>query len=284
MYVSDRISLMTFTDTHCHIHEEDYPDAEDAYQQALEVGVTRMVVVGTDLKSSEEAVQFASTHANAWAVVGIHPHEATRDDGRVGELRDLIAGTMDDRRWTIGSENNDSSTSHVSSLMSKIVGIGEIGLDYYYNHSLRENQIAVLEQQLQIAIDYNLPISFHVRESFDDFWPIFDNFTGLRGVVHSFTDTIATMEQVLSRGLFIGVNGIATFAKDKQDLYAAIPYEKMLLETDAPYLTPVPHRGKVNGPALLEHVAKHLANLQSINLQELSRATEASATHLFTLK
>ena len=164
------------------------------------------------------------------------------------------------------------------------MGIGEIGLDYYYTHSPRDAQIRALEEQLQIAIDYDLPVSFHVREAFGDFWPIFDNFTGLRGVVHSFTDTIATMEQVLSRGLFIGVNGIATFAKDKQDLYAAIPYKKMLLETDAPYLTPVPHRGKVNGPALLEHVAKHLANLQSINLQELSRATEASATHLFALK
>ncbi len=284
MYVSDRIIHMTFTDTHCHIHEQSFADSEGAYQRALEAGVTRMVCVGTDVKSSQEAVQFASTHANIWAVVGIHPHEATRDGGRVGELRDLIAGTMDDRRWTIGGENNDSSTSHVSSLMSKIVGIGEIGLDYYYNHSPRENQIAVLEQQLQIAIDYNLPISFHVRESFDDFWPIFDNFKGLRGVLHSFTDSMAQMERGLSRELFIGVNGIATFAKDRQDIYRAIPLSNMVLETDAPYLTPVPYRGKVNEPALLRHVAEYIANLQSINLQELSRATEASATHLFNLK
>ncbi|MGB3023640.1 MAG: TatD family hydrolase [Candidatus Saccharimonadales bacterium] len=257
---------MTFTDTHCHIHEEDYPDAEDAYRQALEAGVTRMIVVGTDVKSSQEAVQFASTHANAWAVIGVHPHEAKDELARLDILLDLLKSTI----------HNLKSTD--------IVGIGEIGLDYYYTHSPRDAQIRALEEQLQIAIDYDLPVSFHVREAFGDFWPIFDNFTGLRGVVHSFTDTIATMEQVLSRGLFIGVNGIATFAKDKQDLYAAIPYKKMLLETDAPYLTPVPHRGKVNGPALLEHVAKHLANLQSINLQELSRATEASATHLFALK
>lgn len=257
---------MTFTDTHCHIHEEDYPDAEAAYQRALEAGVTRMVVVGTDLKSSEEAVQFASTHANAWATIGVHPHEAKDEFARLDILLDLLKSTIQNLKST------------------NIVGIGEIGLDYYYTHSPRDVQIRVLEAQLQIALDYNLPVSFHVREAFDDFWPIFDNFAGLRGVVHSFTDTIATMEQALTRDLYIGVNGIATFAKDKQALYAAIPHQKMLLETDAPYLTPVPHRGKVNEPALLEHVAKHLANLQSINLQELSRATEASATHLFTLK
>lgn len=266
---------MTFTDTHCHIHEEDYPDAEAAYQRALEAGVTRMIVVGTDLKSSQEAVQFASTHASAWATIGVHPHEAAREGERLGELRHIV------KRINGGIHDDGHTFSH---LVSRLVGIGEIGLDYYYTHSPRDVQIRVLEEQLQIAVDYNLPVSFHVREAFDDFWPIFDNFAGLRGVVHSFTDTIATMEQALTRDLYIGVNGIATFAKDKQALYAAIPHQKMLLETDAPYLTPVPHRGKVNGPALLEHVAKHLANLQSINLQELSRATEASATHLFTLK
>jgi TatD DNase family protein len=266
---------MTFTDTHCHIHEEDYPDSEDAYQRALEASVTRMIVVGTDLKSSQEAVQFASTHANAWATIGIHPHEAAREGERLGELRNIV------KRINGGIHDDGHTLSH---LVGRLVGIGEIGLDYYYTHSPRDAQIRVLEAQLQIAVDYNLPVSFHVREAFDDFWPIFDNFAGLRGVVHSFTDTIATMEQALTRDLYIGVNGIATFAKDKQALYAAIPYQKMLLETDAPYLTPVPHRGKVNEPALLEHVAKHLANLQSINLQELSRATEASATHLFTLK
>ncbi|MFZ1458636.1 MAG: TatD family hydrolase [Candidatus Saccharimonadales bacterium] len=269
---------MTFTDTHCHIHEEDYPEAEGAYQRAMEAGVTRLLVVGTDLKSSREAMQFASTHANAWAVVGVHPHETAREGAQLGELRGMIEGRSETRVTSHEARQGEGSVT------GRIVGIGEIGLDYYYTHSPREVQIQALEEQLQLARDYDLPVSFHVREAFDDFWPILDNFPGVRGVLHSFTDSPKTLEVALSRNLYIGVNGIATFARDKQDLYRAIPTDKMLLETDAPYLTPVPHRGKVNEPALLEHVAGHIANLQSINLQELSRATEASATHLFTLK
>ncbi len=172
----------------------------------------------------------------------------------------------------------------MSSSSARIVGIGEIGLDYYYTHSPRDIQIEMLEKQITLATEHDLPISFHVREAFDDFWPIFDNFRGLRGVLHSYTDNLSNMEKALSRGLLIGVNGISTFARDKQELYKVIPYQKMLLETDAPYLTPHPHRGKINEPALLRHVANYIANLQSINLQELSRATEASATTLFSLK
>lgn len=252
---------MTFTDTHCHIHEESFADAEGAYQRALEAGVTRMIVVGTDIKSSDEAIQFASTHSNAWAIVGIHPHEAKKENSRIDELREMM-----------------------SSSSARIVGIGEIGLDYYYTHSPRDIQIEMLEKQITLATEHDLPISFHVREAFDDFWPIFDNFKGLRGVLHSYTDNLSNMEKALTRGLYTGVNGIATFAKDKQTLYQVIPPTKILLETDSPYLTPHPHRGTINEPALLKHVAKHIANLQSINLQELSRATEASATTLFNLK
>lgn len=252
---------MTFTDTHCHIHEESFADAEGAYQRALEAGVTRMIVVGTDIKSSDEAIQFASTHSNAWAIVGIHPHEAKKENSRIDELREMM-----------------------SSSSARIVGIGEIGLDYYYTHSPRDIQIEMLEKQITLATEHDLPISFHVREAFDDFWPIFDNFRGLRGVLHSYTDNLSNMEKALTRGLYTGVNGIATFAKDKQTLYQVIPPTKILLETDSPYLTPHPHRGTINEPALLKHVAKHIANLQSINLQELSRATEASATTLFNLK
>ncbi len=260
---------MTFTDTHCHIHEESFADAEGAYQRALEAGVTRMIVVGTDIKSSDEAIQFASTHSNAWAIVGIHPHEAKKENSRIDELREMM------------------SSSH------RLVGIGEIGLDYYYAHSPREIQIETLECQIDLALKYHLPISFHVRDGlssegstsvWNDFWPIFDNFKGLRGVLHSYTDNLSNMEKALTRGLYTGVNGIATFAKDKQTLYQVIPPTKILLETDSPYLTPHPHRGTINEPALLKHVAKHIANLQSINLQELSRATEASATTLFNLK
>jgi TatD DNase family protein len=249
-----------FTDTHCHIHEESYEDREAAYERALQAGVGRIICVGTDISTSKEAVKFALTHDNAWAIIGIHPHEAKHQEDHIGELRELL---------------EDQASR------KKIVGIGEIGLDYFYTHSPREVQITVLKQQIDLAKEFDLPISFHVREAFDDFWPIFGSYEALRGVLHSYTDNLSNLHIAVSHGLYIGVNGISTFAKDKTDVYRAIPLENILLETDAPFLTPVPLRGKVNEPAFVTHVAQYIANLQSINLEELSRATERNATTLF---
>lgn len=254
---------MKFTDTHCHIHEESYADSQVAYERALETGVGRMICVGTDIRTSREAVQFALDHENAWAIIGVHPHEAEHEKGRVDELRALL---------------QDEASA------AKIVGIGEIGLDYYYTHSPREVQIEMLRDQIELAQEFKLPISFHVREAFDDFWPIFDTYEGLRGVLHSFTDNLANLEIATGKGLYIGVNGISTFAKDKSEVYAAIPMEKLLLETDAPFLTPVPNRGKVNEPAFITYVAKLLSDLHSVSLEELSAATERNATTLFLNK
>lgn len=251
---------MTFTDTHCHIHESSYEDGEAAYRRALSAGVARMIVVGTDDVSSQEAATFAQSHDAAWASLGLHPHDAKTGLDGVKSLDDILRNRAD-----------------------KIVAIGEIGLDYFYDNSPREMQINLLHAQIELAKNYDLPIIFHVREAFGDFWPIFDQYKGLRGVLHSFTDTVTHMEQAVSRGLYIGVNGIATFAKDRQDVYREIPLGSLLLETDAPFLTPVPYRGKVNEPAFVTHVAHHIANLQSINLEELSRATEQNATQLFSI-
>ncbi len=254
---------MTFTDTHCHIHEESYADSEAAYDRAMDAGVARLFCVGTDVKTSQEAVLFARTHDNVWAIIGIHPHEAKHDAERVADLRALLE-----------EEGN----------RAKIIGIGEIGLDYYYTHSPREVQLEVLEAQIALAQEFDVPISFHVREAFDDFWPVFDSFEGLRGVLHSFTDNQTNLEQALARGLYIGVNGIVTFAKDKIDVFRAIPLDKLLLETDAPFLTPVPKRGTVNEPAFVTYVANFISDLHSVSLKELSAATERNATTLFLNK
>jgi len=255
---------MTFTDTHCHIHEESYVESEKALERAREVGVNRLICVGTDEVTSREAVEFAGKHENVWSSVGLHPHDASHGQNSVDVLEELIK-----------SDKNP----HVGN----IAAVGECGLDYFYTHSPRDVQIPMLEAQLQLALDYDLPVIFHVREAFDDFWPIFDSFPGVRGVLHSFTDTIENVEQAVSRGLYLGVNGIATFTKDEKqrEMFANIPLERLLLETDAPFLTPTPLRGKVNEPAFVTHVAHHIANLQAINLEELSRATERNATKLF---
>lgn len=251
---------MTWTDTHCHIHEASYKDTDGAFTRALEAGVKRMIVVGTDEESSRVAAKYARNHIEAYASLGLHPHDATVGLEGVESLRDILQKNT-----------------------TKIVAIGEIGLDYFYDNSPREKQIEMLHAQITLAQEYKLPIIFHVREAFSDFWPIFDQYKGLRGVLHSFTDNESNIEAAVQRGLYIGVNGISTFAKDKQPMYKLIPLSHLLLETDAPYLTPVPLRGNVNEPAFVTHVAQHIANLQSINLEELSRATEQNATTLFSI-
>lgn len=245
-------------DTHCHIHEASYLlDADETLKRAREAGVEKLICVGTSEQSSREAVEFAAAHENVFASIGVHPHD-TKDGWREIEALKHHA---------------------------KLVAVGEIGLDYFYNHSPRETQITALEAQIQLALDHNLPVIFHVREAFDDFWPIFDNFHGIRGELHSFTDTAKNLEEGLKRGLYVGVNGISTFTKDEKQkqMFAAIPLNRMLFETDAPFLTPAPFRGKVNEPAFVRNVAEYHAQNRGISLEEIAAATTANANALFAL-
>ena len=247
-------------DTHCHIHDTQfYKDGRaDAYRRATDAGVS-MLVVGTGQEDSRQAVRFAEEHDDTWAIIGVHPHD-TKDGW--GDIQTLL-------------EQGSRS----------IKGVGEIGLDYYYNHSPRETQMRALEEQLSWAVAHDLPVSFHVREAFDDFWPIFDSFKGVRGVLHSFTDSKCNADEALKRGLYIGVNGISTFTKDaaQQALFASLPLDRILLETDAPFLTPVPFRGKVNEPAFVEYVAQHHAKIRGVSLEEVIVQTSTNARALFAL-
>ena len=246
-------------DTHCHIHEASYEGPEEAIVRARDAGVAALICVGTDIVSSRQAIQFAQNHDSVWASIGVHPHD-TKDGYE--EVAELV--------------NNGSP---------KLVAIGEIGLDYFYTHSPRNVQIAAFEAQLQVAVDRKLPIIFHVREAFDDFWPIVRNFSGIQGVLHSFTDDAVNLEKGLAEGLYVGVNGISTFTKDEtqQRVFDAIPLEKLLLETDAPFLTPAPHRGKVNEPAFVRYVAEYHAKRRGVELEHLARVTSANASKLFSL-
>ena len=246
-------------DTHCHIHDANYPlDIGDVLSRAHHAGINQMICVGTSEQSSRDAVTFAKNHEHVYAAVGVHPHDTKEGYAVIGELLQ----------------------AHPD-----IVAIGEIGLDYFYTHSPREVQIAALEAQLDLARRYGLPVIFHVREAFDDFWPIFDNFTGLRGVLHSFTDTQANADKACARGLYIGVNGISTFTKDEAQraMFAGLPLERLLLETDAPFLTPAPYRGTVNEPAFVRNVAEHHATIRNVDLDTVALATTANARALFAL-
>jgi len=168
---------------------------------------------------------------------------------------------------------------------NKIIAIGEIGLDYYYEHSSKTAQQIALRFQIELALQHNLPIIFHVRNAFDDFWPIFDSYKGIRGVLHSYTDTYANFEQAMARDLYIGVNGIITFTKVAEQLHIAkeAPLQKLLLETDAPFLTPQPLRGSVNEPAHVRLVAEFLADLRGESPETIATTTTQNAQTLFTL-
>lgn len=265
-------------DTHCHIHEADASysgttesqsrwgtaasgDGDGLIASAVAADVTRMICVGTTLEDSAHAVQFVANRDHVWASIGLHPHEARHYVTR----QDLLADFA-----TLATQ-------------PKVVAVGECGLDYYYNHSSKVDQIAVLEFQLDLAVRHDLPVIFHVREAFDDLWPVLQNFPGIRGVVHSFTATQAVLNQVLDLGLYVGLNGIMTFTKDTDQLAAAmaVPLERLVLETDAPFLTPVPYRGKVCEPKHVAVTAEFLSRLRKESVEDLRQITTANACALF---
>ena len=257
-------TTLEFVDTHCHLHFVDYPlDPEQTLLDAAKDGVTRVIAVGCTLEDSRAAVEFAAKHDNVWAAIGLHPHEGAvyvDDDRALQEFRDLAN-------------------------KPKVIAIGETGLDYHYNHSPKKDQISLLRFQLDLAVEHNLPLIFHVRDAFNDFWPVFDTYRGLKGVIHSFSSNMADIEQILSRGLYVGLNGIMTFTKDHNQLDAAkaIPLSSLLLETDAPFLTPAPFRGKVGESKYVRVTAEFLAGLRGESLDVLAAATTRNAKELFQL-
>lgn len=251
-------------DTHCHIHDDEFPnDGTVALREAREAGVSDVVCVGTDAKYSQQAVAFARANDGAWASVGLHPHDAQHIDDMVTVAK--LAGA------------------------EKVVAIGECGLDYYYDNSPRDVQKSVLRQHFELAAEHNLPMIFHIRgsvedssDAYRDFWPIFEEFN-TRGVVHSFSAHHKQLQQIVEHNLFVGVNGIATFMKPgpQLDAIASVPLEKLLLETDAPLLTPVPYRGKINEPKYITTILAFLAELRDDTNENIGNTTSVNAQNLF---
>lgn len=252
-------------DTHCHIHSAGFElDAATVLAAARQAGVDKLICVGTDAEDSRRAVEFASYHANCWASIGLHPHDAKQGSKPLKQLRKLL----DDK-----------------TMRTKIVAIGECGLDYYYDHSPRPRQAEAFRAQLELAAEFNLPLIFHVRQAFSDWWKVMADYPDVRGVIHSYSAGVAELVPLIERGFYIGINGIMTFTKNDFQLAAAkaIPLEKLVLETDAPFLTPAPIRGKVNEPRYVTYVADFLAKLRQEDLSVLTKATSANATKLFNL-
>lgn len=234
-------------DTHCHIHDHEYPlDPDKVLAEASQNDVRQVIVIGTCPSDAHRAQAFAATHPNVFWSYGYHPDEATEN-------------------FEFFSDDN-------------LVSIGEIGLDYHYKPYDRVAQIQRFEMMLDLAVKQDLPINFHIREAFSDFWPILNNFPIKNAVLHSFSDDATNLRKALDAGFYIGVNGLATFAN-----LPLAPLESIILETDAPFLAPKPFRGQPNQPAYILQIATWLAQRLGVSLDTVATQTSANAQKLFRL-
>lgn len=243
-------------DNHCHIPPG--PEGDAWVEAARAAGVTAMVTVGVTAERSAEAIDVASRHDGVFATVGVHPHDATDGIDGIPELVDRVG----------------------------VVAVGEAGLDYHYDHSPREVQQEVFRAHIELAHQTSLPLVIHTRDAWSDTFEILD-VAGVpdRTVLHCFTGGPDEAEQALERGMKISVSGIVTFdnAKDLRAAVARCPLRSLMVETDSPYLAPVPHRGKRNQPANVVHVGEAVAELVGATVGEVAAATSATARAFYDL-
>ena len=251
-------------DCHAHVHDRQFDGDRDAVvERARAAGVETILTVGCDLDDSRRALEAAGRYAGIYASVGVHPHEAkAAPNDLAAAFAPLLAG-------------------------ERAIAIGETGLDYYYDHSPRDAQAHVLREQLRIARERNLPVIFHQRDAYDDFIAILhaEFSPGMRGVIHCFTgDAGQARTYVDDFGLKLGIGGVATFktAEILRDAIRAVGIEHLILETDCPYLAPVPMRGRRNEPAFIVHSAETVAHVLGVSRSDVDAATTKTARTLFT--
>jgi len=253
-------------DTHAHVHDPAFdPDREAVLARAMSAGISKIITVGTDLGDSRRALAIASLFGLA-ASLGIHPHEAKDAPADIASAFDEVLKDGEKRP----------------------VAIGETGLDYHYMHSPPADQRRALEQQLAYARERSFPIIYHQREAFDDFLSILRNgrASEVPGVAHCFTGG-AEQARILTGefGLHLGIGGVLTFksAQPLRDAVRAVGLAHLVLETDCPYLAPVPHRGARNEPAYVIETAKYLAAVLEVSIDDVVATTDANANALFSL-
>jgi TatD DNase family protein len=248
-------------DTHAHL--EMLEGVPEVIQRAEEAGLEKIVAVSSNLTSSEKTVDIAKNFPMVFAAVGIHPHEAS---------------TMNDQVF--------SEIERLARERKKVVAVGETGLDYHYMHSPREVQVSSFVKQIDLANRLALPLVVHVRDAHDDVIKVLkeQNRNNLKAVIHCFTGNYETAMKYIEMGYYISFSGIITFknAEEIREAATKIPIEKMLIETDSPYLAPVPYRGKKNEPAYVKAIAQKIAELRGISFEEIEEETTANAKNLFS--
>ncbi len=246
-----------FTDSHCHLYHEYYEDLDFIIKDSINNKVNRFINDGCDKESNEEVLKLVSIYDNMYGTLGIHPEN-------VEDYKD------EDLKFIEDNLNNP-----------KIVAIGEIGLDYHYGKENKDDQIKLLELQLKMAEEHDMPVVIHSREATLDTLNTLKKYK-VKGVIHSFSGSKETAREYLKLGYLLGINGVITFKNANiKEVIKEIPLESLILETDSPYLTPEPFRGHQNNPSHIIDIANFVANLKDVSLEELSNITNKNLENMF---
>ena len=254
---------MKLVDTHCHLDWNTFdPDREAVINRAAEAGVTRMITIAIDAASSRRAIEIADRYATVYAAVGVHPNDcADFDSATLAEIRSLAQHP-------------------------KVVAIGEIGLDYYWHKVDHDVQARVFRAQLELAAELHKPVIIHSRDAAADVMTMLEELATqvhCAGTLHSYFDDLVIAQRAFAIGFYIGVTGPITFkkAEREREIIGQVPLDRILIETDAPFLTPVPHRGERNEPAYVKHTADMIAKVRGQSIDEVAGQTTLNAEKLF---
>ena len=249
-------------DTHCHLFDEAFDeDRDEAIKRAKEVGVKKIMIVGFSKETNEKAYQLSLKDNIFYPTCGIHPDEA--DDNYLEKLKDLK--TFLDNH--------------------KVYAIGECGLDYHWTKDNIDIQKILLHEQCKLALEYNLPIIIHMRDAQEDTYDILKQYKGLRGVMHCYSGSYEMALRFIDLGFYISLGGPVTFknAKEPQKNATLLPLDRLLIETDCPYLAPVPQRGKRNETSFIHYTLEKIAELRNISVEEMDKITSDNAIKLFNI-
>ena len=252
-----------YFDSHAHLDDARFKtDFDEILARMKENGVTAMMNIGCDLPSSENSVRLAESFSWVWAAVGSHPDDADHvDASRISVYRELCKHP-------------------------RVKAIGEIGLDYHYEDVPREVQKTAFRMQMALAQEQRLPVVVHEREAHEDGMKIVDEFPDVTGVFHCYSGSLEMAKELIKRGWYIGFTGVVTFknARKAAQVAESIPLDRILIETDCPYMAPEPYRGRRNDPSLVPFVAAKIAQLRSLNPEQVGKATSENAKRLFRIE
>lgn len=255
-----------FTDTHSHIHfAKEFPDVEHVIERAKEAGVSHQIIVGCTVKDSLQALEFVKVPGREkfWSTFGVHPHNADQWNERVAT----------DYERLLNEEE-------------KVVALGEMGLDYFRNFKPKDLQHHAFREQLKLAKKLDVPVVVHVRDAWDDAMDLLDQMGNTKVILHCFTGELVYARECWKRGYHTSFSGVVTYPRNEylREAAAEAPEELLLIETDCPYLTPQPYRGKRNEPAYVVETARELAEVRGVSLEEMGRVTTVNALRLFGLE